>query len=150
MKAALAASRVHAEAADRQTHPPGVLDNGVVRAFATGATRDTSTNKPDYEGFLSPAAIRRFGEYMMEHQRQSDGSIRPSDNWQKGIPLDVYVKSAWRHFHAVWEKHRSALIADGGIQEYDFADADLKVFEDDLCALWFNVQGLLHETLKLK
>ena len=103
----------------------------VVRLFPSGATRDTDQGKIDPEGFLSPLALEAFFKYMHKHRMQSDGTLRASDNWQKGIPVEAYMKSAWRHFFAVWRGHRGAGIA-----------------VDDLCALMFNVQGLLHELLK--
>jgi len=102
-----------------------------MRKFPSGATRNTNQGKIDPEGFLSPTALDAFFQYMNKHRVQSDGALRDSDNWQKGIPVDAYMKSAWRHFFAVWRGHRGT-----GIQV------------EDLCALLFNVQGLLHETLK--
>ncbi len=105
--------------------------NDKIRVFLSGATRDTEAGKIDFEGFLSPLALEAFGRYMQKHQTQSDGTPRSSDNWQKGIPTEAYMKSAWRHFFAVWRGHRSTGIS-----------------VDDLCALLFNVQGLLHENLK--
>jgi hypothetical protein len=115
------------------TEPP------TIRTFTTGATRDTDENKPDYEGFLSPLVIQRFGEYMNKNRRQNDGSLRDSDNWQKGIPFTAYAKSGWRHFFAWWKGHR-AWVPD----EHD----NPVHLEEDLCALLFNVQGYLHELLK--
>ena len=109
-------------------------DDGTMRTFDTGATRDTNTDKPDYEGFLSPLVIKRYGEFMMKHQKQSDGTIRASDNWQKGMPQDVYVKSGFRHFMDWWLVHRN----------YKF---DHDRLEEALCALMFNVMGYLHEHL---
>jgi len=106
-------------------------DDGTIRKFATGATRDTASDKLDFEGFLSPLALRRFAQYMHKNRLQTDGSLRDGDNWQKGIPQDVYMKSMWRHFFAVWEDHRG--LGDNQIE--------------DLCALMFNVQGMLHELL---
>ena len=105
-----------------------------VRAFDTGATRDTDLDKIDYEGFLCPLVLERFGEYMRKHQYQSDGTLRASDNWQKGIPQDAYMKSMWRHFHAVWMEHRDHHTPDG--------------MEENLCALMFNSMGMLSEILK--
>ncbi len=107
-----------------------------VRKFETGATRDQDQTKPDYEGYLSPLVIERFGVYMTKHRTQSDGSLRDSDNWQKGIPLDAYMKSGFRHFHDWWMQHRG------------FAGKDL--LEEALCALLFNVSGYLHEVLKAR
>jgi hypothetical protein len=106
-----------------------------IRTFETGATRDTDANKYDYEGFLSPTVIERFGEYMHKHRKQSDGNLRASDNWQKGIPLPQYMKSLWRHFMDLWMGHRQVKQVD---------------MEDTLCAVLFNAQGYLHELLKQK
>jgi len=106
-----------------------------IRKFKTGANRDTDENKLDYEGFLSPTVLRRFAEYMHKHRIQSNGKLRTSDNWQKGIPLEVYIKSAWRHFIDWWLEHRGNKSREG--------------IEDALCGLFFNVQGYLHEYLKM-
>jgi len=105
-----------------------------IRTFESGATRDTDDGKPDYEGFLSPLVIEAFGEYMTRHRIQSDGDLRASDNWQKGFPKSVYIKSAWRHFMDWWKEHRGIPSRDG--------------MEDALCALMFNVMGYLHETIR--
>ena len=113
-----------------------------VRTFNSGATRDTDVNKLDFEGFLSPLALQAFAEYMHANRVQSDGTLRSSDNWQKGIPLDAYMKSMWRHFFAVWSTYRDAIGFEGG--EYQ----DIQI--TNLCALLFNVQGMLHEMVKLR
>lgn len=107
-----------------------------MRTFETGATRSADEDKLDYEGFLSPLAIERFAEYLHKHRRQADGALRASDNWQKGMPLDVYMKSMWRHFEDLWLLHRG-WPARVGVDR-----------EEALCALMFNVQGYLHELLK--
>ena len=73
---------------------------------------------------------------MLRHQVQSDGQIRPGDNWQQGIPMNDYMDSMWRHFMDVWEAHRDLGVA---INQ-----------EEALCALLFNVMGYLHECLKRK
>jgi hypothetical protein len=112
---------------------------GAMRKFDSGATRNDDSARPDYEGFLSPLALERFGQYMAKHRRQADGSVRDSDNWQKGIPLPAYMKGGWRHFMHWWQRHRGLPVDD------PLAGADL---EEDLCALLFNVQGYLHETIK--
>jgi len=112
------------------------VDTGVIRQFETGATRDTTEGKLDYEGFLSPLVLECFADYMNDHREQSDGSLRDSDNWQKGIPLDVYMKSGWRHFFDWWKQHRKLR-----------TKATTEVV---LCALLFNVMGYLHEYLKAK
>ena len=106
------------------------------RVFTTGATRDTDEGKYDYEGFLSPLVLKRFGQYMNKHRVQSDGKVRDSDNWQRGIPLDAYMKSSWRHFVDWWSYHRKIKIKES--------------IEDVLCAIIFNAQGYLFELLKNK
>ena len=119
-------------AVKRSVYTDGI---SAMRQFDTGATRDTDEGKLDYEGFLSPLVLQRFAEYMHEHRVQADGTLRASDNWQKGIPLEAYMKSGWRHFMDWWTWHRS---------EFQPLDEG----EDALCALLFNVQGYLHELLR--
>ena len=109
-----------------------------MRTFETGATRDGDTTKLDYEGFLSPAVLRRFAEYMHKHRIQPDGELRASDNWQKGIPFEAYMKSLFRHFMDVWSMWRD--------RENGYIGTAL--FEEALCAMLFNVQGLLFEALR--
>lgn len=106
------------------------------REFETGATRDTEDGKMDFEGHLSPLAMEAFVAYMHKHRYMKDGSIRDSDNWQRGMPLTVYAKSLWRHFFAFWKVHR------GWASEDELLD--------DLCGIWFNTQGYIHEYLKAK
>ena len=105
-----------------------------MREFDSGATRDTEENKIDYDGFLSPLVLEAYGRYMTKHRVQSDGTLRASDNWQKGIPRDVYMKSGWRHFFDWWSEHRYGTSREG--------------LEDALCGLMFNLMGYLHEYLK--
>ena len=108
-----------------------------MREFDTGATRDNDGEKLDYEGFLSPVTLKRYAEYMHKHRKQADGEIRDSDNWQRGIPLDAYMKSMFRHMMDLWAQHRD-------------------VFEDEycqdeaICAIIFNAFGYLHELKKDK
>ena len=112
-----------------------------VREFETGATRSVDIHRIDPEGFLSPLVLERYSEYMRKHQVQADGKLRDSDNWQKGMPLNSYIKGGWRHFLHWWTRHRGYAVNDPG------AASDI---EEDLCALFFNVQGYLHELLKAK
>lgn len=106
-----------------------------MRTFDTGATRDGETGKLDYEGFFSPLALREYAEYMHKHRTQSDGKLRDSDNWQKGIPLDAYMKSAWRHHVDWWTMHRAAVGVCPEIKEA-------------ICGEIFNAMGYLHELVK--
>ncbi len=106
-----------------------------MRQFDTGATRNDDDGKLDFDGFLSPLALEAFARYMHQHRVQSDGKLRDADNWQKGMPVEQYRKSAWRHFFDVWRLSRGY-------------DADGVELVEALCAVLFNVQGMLHETLK--
>lgn len=102
-----------------------------MRVFDGGATRDAEDAKLDYEAFLSPIVLERYAIYMHKHRVLPNGQLRDGDNWQKGIPKDVYMKSAFRHFHSLWKAHRG----------YP-TDEDI---EESLCALIFNAMGYLHE-----
>ena len=112
-----------------------------VRTFATGATRSADATRDDPEGYLSPLVIDRFNEYMTRHRVQPNKQVRDSDNWQKGMPLETYMKGAWRHLLHWWTRHRGWQVRDPK------AAANI---EEDLCALLFNVQGYLHEILSAK
>jgi len=107
-----------------------------MRSFDSGATRSSEEGKYDYEGFLSPRVLERYAQYMNENRVQADGVIRDSDNWQKGMGLNVFMKSLWRHFMSLWKLHR-------GIKDPD-------TIEGALCALLFNVMGYMHEVLVAK
>ncbi len=104
---------------------------GGARKFDTGATRDLATDKPDYEGALSPLVLASFTAYMIRATHMSDGTTRESDNWQKGIPIDVYVKSLLRHVIEIWIAHRRG--------EFNREASD---------GAFFNLQGFYHEHLK--
>lgn len=107
-----------------------IVSEEKMRKFDTGATRDNDADKPDYEGFLSPEVLAEYGRFMHKNRKQSDGKLRASDNWQKGIPKDQYMKSAWRHFMAMWRAHRKA-------------EPDMEA----MCALLFNVMGYMYEEI---
>lgn len=106
-----------------------------LRQFHTGATRDTDEGKLDYEGFLSPAVLKVYAEYLHKHRVMCDGSVRDSDNWQQGIPLDVYMKSGCRHFMEWWGMHRAH-------------KSETEAMEDALCGVMFNAMGYLFELLR--
>ena len=113
-----------------------VVHKALMREFDSGATRNLSDDKFDFEGFLSPLALEEFAKYMHNHRLQADGKVRDSDNWQKGIDLDSYMKSMWRHFFDTWKQHRGLETPEDQIT--------------NLCAVIFNAQGMLHEILKAK
>lgn len=107
-----------------------------MREFKTGAIRNDEIDKLDYEGSFSPLVLKKYAEYIHKHKKQSNGKLRSADNWQKGMPLDTYMKSGWRHFMDWWLEHRGNKSREG--------------ITDALCGLLFNVQGYLHELLKEK
>jgi hypothetical protein len=106
-----------------------------------GATRTDSSIRDDPEGYLSPLVVQRYCEYMTLHRLQSDGEVRASDNWQNGDYGMVFraLKGAWRHFMHLWTRLRGYPVSDG------LAAADA---EEDLCALLFNVNVMLHYIIK--
>lgn len=112
-------------------------DSTVIRTFDTGATRDTTDGKHEPWGFMSALAEQRFCEYMTKHRMQADGSLRDSNNWKHGIPVPVYAHSLSRHIQDL------RLILEGFPGRA--VEGDL---EEVLCAVLFNVQGMLHETVK--
>ena len=108
-----------------------------MREFESGANRSEVAGKPDYEGYLSPLVIERYGRYMLSHQDTPAG-LRASDNWQLGIPQSEYLKSAQRHNLDLWLLHRGYR----GIYTQDKEEA--------LCGILFNAMGYLHEILNAK
>lgn len=104
-----------------------------MRTFATGATRDSSDDKLDYEGFLHPAVLRAYAEYMHEKRHTPDG-LRDSDNWQKGIPNEECLKSLLRHVMDLWLWNRGEVPS-----EHELTAA---------CAVLFNVQAIMLNMLR--
>lgn len=115
-------------------HGKDAKPEDLVRTFTTGATRNLDINKLDYEGFFSPLVLKFVAEYLHSHRVQVDGTIRASDNWQKGIPIDVYMSSLLRHIMDTWLAH----------DKYTTPE-DLKT---NLAAVIFNANGYLFELLK--
>ena len=114
-----------------------------MRTFDSGATRDSDDEKLDYEGFINPIVQRRYAEYMHQHRKQADGSLRDSDNWQKGIPISAYRKSLIRHVMTLWGRWRGAKAEQENVGGVPTLVSEL----DLLCAIRFNVDGLMLELL---
>lgn len=112
-------------------------NSSVMREFGSGATRSSDDGKLQYAQILSPAVLRSYAEYMLANAKQADGSVRPGNNWKKGIPSDSYMDSMWRHFMDVW------MIEEG---RAPLSNPDVKL-EEALCALLFNVMGRLDNYL---
>jgi hypothetical protein len=106
------------------------------RHFETGAYRDGEEDKFDYHGFLSPVVLEAYARYMHKHRLQSNGELRASDNWKRGIPREVYIESLLRHVMALWLWH------DG------LADPSMDTAEDALGGILFNTMGYYHELIE--
>lgn len=109
-----------------------------IRTFESGASRNSEEGKIDYEGHLCPLVMQGYGKYMHKHRFLEDGTMRPSDNWQKGIPKDAYQKSMYRHFMDTELHHRG------------YPSEATESEEDALYGVIFNAMGKLHEILKEK
>lgn len=109
------------------------------RKFESGATRNSSDNKLDYEGFINPIVEWAFAQYMHKHRLLEDGTMRASDNWQLGIPQQELMKSAHRH----WQDLRL-------IQRYYTVGENGKVVSklDALLGLKFNIDAMIYDELK--
>lgn len=114
---------------------PLVVDREEVKEYDTGATRGGG-KKPSHIAYNSPLADVCFGEYMMKHEKQSDGEQRDPGNWKLGMPLNDYAESHQRH------SIDFRLILDG------FEARDNATLKDTLCAMRFNIDGYLHELIK--
>lgn len=120
-----------------------------VQHFGSGATRSADAGKIDYEGFLSLPALEAYGQYMLKHQVQADGTVRSSSNWKLGIPLTgdgSYTKALFRHVFeltGLTVGHVSARL------RREMPNATMRtMMQDTACAVLFNIQGFLHEFLK--
>lgn len=92
-------------------------DSGKRRGFKTGAVRDVNEEKGRYE-LISPIMIERLAKLLQR------GAVKyASRNWEKGMPLSVYMDSGMRHLFKFLEGHRD---------------------EDHLIAAIWNLQALLH------
>ncbi len=109
--------------------------------FETWATRSSDKGKIDFEWFLNPLVLESFWNYMLSHQVQADWQLRSSDNWQKWMPIDNYMKSLLRHAFDVWKLHRWYEV----YKEWKYWGK-----EECLNALFFNVQWYLFEIVKNK
>jgi len=115
------------------------IDTGVIRKFSTGASRDTTKDKLDFEAFLSPEVLLKYAEYMHRNRKLPDGSLRDGDNWQKGFGenhFDVCMKSLYRHFFDMWLEHRGFKSREG--------------IENAMMGILFNTMAYYHQLLKGK
>jgi hypothetical protein len=88
---------------------PILKDSGHRRQFETGAVRDRAAGKGRYD-LLSTQMLMRLARHY------EAGAIKYADrNWEKGMPISVYVDAAMRHlvkYIAGWndEDHLAAVV----------------------------------------
>lgn len=105
--------------------------------FENGAFRDSDKGKINYIACFSPLVLEAIGSYLRNCATLPDGSIRPCDNWKKGITLKSYMESKFRHLMATWKAYEGYSDPE---EEFDIVKA--------LCAELFNTMGPLHEILQ--
>lgn len=117
------------------------LVSGELQKYGGGATRSSSADKPDYEGFINPEVLVMYGEYMHAARFQRDGTFRESDNWQQGIPKKAYMKSLLRHVIEMWFWHRTGRMPVNKDTGVPFTPQQL------FSAIMFNIMGYAKEHL---
>lgn len=106
-----------------------------MRKFSTGATRDNDSQKLNYIGSLSPLVLKRFTQFMRDHNIKDGKLKRDEANWKKGMPLQSYIESKMRHYMDFWIEHEG------------YGEADIEEFIEMLCGDLFNTMGYLHTLL---
>jgi len=112
-----------------------------IRAYETGAIRDSVDGKYNYAGFLHPLVVNQFAKYMHKHRVQPDGGLRDADNWQKGIPSKDCLEGLFRHFMDVWSHFND-------IQPIDFKTGEKVSLVEALCAMSFNINAMILNEIK--
>lgn len=102
-----------------------------MREFESGAIRDSEETKEDYTETISWTALKRHAQYMTGKK-----SKYGAGNFKKGISVDSYERSLIRHL----QKYMANKY-EGGEEERD---------EDHLCAMLFNICGIIHEEERRK
>ena len=77
-----------------------VKDSGYRQKFDTGAHRDTSEGKGRFDLLPCEAITRLAKHFEAGAKKYSD------DNWRKGIPLNRYLDSAFRHLYKFMDGQR--------------------------------------------
>lgn len=109
------------------------------REFTTGAKRDTEEGKLRFHAALSPYALEAWVDYCRRHNNQVH---RCEENWKRGMPLESFISSHFRHAHHWWKMHDTTL-GNG-----DLTEGERRELIEALCAVLFNAHGYLHELTK--
>lgn len=115
------------------------MSKSKIRVFKSGASRNSSLNKYDYEGFNHPLVDHSFAKYMHHHRKLEDGSYRDSDNWQKGIPVKELMRSFRSHVQDV-------MLINRGIKVFE--DKKEVTLEEALNGVKFNLNAMVLDLLK--
>jgi len=116
-----------------------VADFNRERVFESGADRSSDAGKSHPDRALSPLVLERFAQYMLVHNGTGNPPRR-EDQWQLGFPMDSFMESGFRHFMAWWKMHK-------GMPVKNEKGQPVTDVQEVLCALFFNIQGYLHEVL---
>ncbi len=108
-----------------------LLKKSSTTTFLTGAMRDSQEGKPDFVSTISWTAFNRYARYMTKQAEKYGGGT-----FKKGIPVESYEKSLVRHIDKYMRN------------KYESGSDELEV--DHLCAILFNVFGLIHEEEQVK
>ena len=109
-----------------------------MRKTKTGGTRSDDEGKIDYV-HCSALVERVHCEYMHGHRTKADGKMREADNWKKGMPWAWYRKSFLGHVQDI------KMLMEGNKV---FEDGKEVTFFDAVFGLKFNIDGLVHTTMK--
>ncbi|MGD2071971.1 MAG: hypothetical protein PVG65_00570 [Candidatus Thorarchaeota archaeon] len=112
-----------------------------IRKFKTGATRDTSSGKLEYFGFMHPLCDYSYANYMNSHRKMVDGSLRDSNNWWGGFPKMIPLQSLCRHIEDL-------KLINAGYFVYEYRTdkvAERKVFTKKLKKLPKNYKEITEE-----
>lgn len=101
------------------------------RKFDSGAIRDSEDGKEDYTETISWTAMKRYAQYMTGKKKTYG-----EGNFKKGMPIDAYERSLIRHL----QKYMANKYEGGTCEKEGY----------HLCAMLFNIFGIIHEEEKLK
>lgn len=121
------------------------------RKFKTGAVRASAKGKPSVTDYSDPLVEWRFNRYMMAAEKKYGRG-----NWKKGIPLEEYLRSLFRHAIKLWIEieYGDEIPGDwenkwsGQLQAWLGPLKDLEKGYDHPCGVRFNINGLMREQIK--